>query len=48
MDDVKFQESYLDLDGGKGLRAFGEQNVGDENNYQYYVQYVRHNRLFTQ
>jgi hypothetical protein len=36
-DDVKIEEDYLDLDAGKGLRAYGITNVLDENNFLYYV-----------
>ena len=46
--DVKLQEYYLDLDGGKGLRAFGEQNIVDENNYQYYIVVDFKNQLGSQ
>lgn len=36
-DDVKIEEDYLDLNAGKGLRAYGTTNILDENNFFYYV-----------
>ena len=36
-DDVKIEEDYLDLNVGKGLRAYGVTNILDENNFFYYV-----------